>query len=151
MADMSAIFMENEAVYFSKYCVTSLENSTVEKEKFKLCSQLEKMARKIDEKTKKIRIDGKDGSANDDYAVAFMMQPYWYQWFWKSTKPHYESVKQYSAGWRMPVTNEGFQVKEFDEFSYPEAERAAKRQKTSTNPSYIQKANEIQMKNSIAL
>jgi hypothetical protein len=148
MADMSAVFMENEAVYFSKYCVTSIENSDVEKEKFKLCSQLERIARKVDEKTGKIRIDGKDGGANDDYSVAFMMQPYWYQWFWKSTKPHYESVKKYSSGWRLPVTTEGFQVKEYDPSIYPEKERALKRQKISQDPAYLNKVNQFNNKNS---
>jgi len=151
MADMSAVFMENEAVYFSKYCVTSVVGSTVEKEKFKLCSQMDKIARKVDEKTGKIRIDGKDGGANDDYGVAFMMQPYWYQWFWKSTKPHYETVKQFSAGWRMSVTSGGFQVKEYDPAIYPDKVRALKKQKTSHDPNYLDKINQIHTTESVCL
>jgi hypothetical protein len=100
MSEVSQRFMENNAIRFSASCTTSVEGSSVADERKKLLGQLQRYARKIDEKTGKVRIDGKDGGANDDYAVAFVMQGYWYKWFWDSTNERYASVKQYSSKFR---------------------------------------------------
>lgn len=98
MSEVAQRFMENDAVRFSAACATSCES--IVQERKKLFDQLEKYARQIDEKTKKVRIDGKVGGANDDYAVAFAMQGYWYKWFWDSPNELYERTKSYSAKFR---------------------------------------------------
>lgn len=131
MVEVSQRFLENNAVRFSEKCVTSC--SSVPEERKKLLGQLERMSRKVDEKTRKVRIDGKDGGANDDYAVAFMMQPFWHRWFWDSANQAYENVKHYSLRFRGASAYSGrdkFRVRAY-ETTFDEEQKAsgAKRQK----------------------
>lgn len=140
MSEVAQRFMENNAVRFSTACCTS--SGSVAEERKKLFGQLQKYARKIDEKTGKVRIDGKDGGANDDYAVAFVMQGYWYKWFWDSPNERYEPIKRYSAKFRSAAYastgKERFSVRGY-EMSFEEEEKAgkAKRQKRNHEISHL--------------
>lgn len=138
MCERSAMFMESESVKFSKYCVTSIETSTIDKEKNKFLSQLERLARKVDEKTGKVRIDGKDGGSNDDYAVAFMMQTYWYEYFWRSDKEYYKNFKSYSASWR----SSHFKMKD-----YKPNHRKSKKRKTIAYNNYVENKEKAKINN----
>lgn len=107
MVDMTKVFLENNAISFSSVCCTSCreKGATVETQKVKLISQLERVKKKRKESTDpfstpRIRIDGKEGGQNDDYAVAFMMQAYWYSWFWQSTNELYADVRAFSSSRR---------------------------------------------------
>lgn len=104
MADISKVYLENDAVAFSEACTTSCRTngSTVETQKLKMLAQLERVKKKRKEQKDpfappRFRIDGKEGGQNDDYAVAFMMQPYWYAWFWRSDQESYGRVRAWSA------------------------------------------------------
>jgi len=115
MVDISSYMLENDGIRFSSHCTTSVTNATVEQQKDKLIGQLGKFERKIiDEKDpSKVRIDGKtSGGTNDDLAVAFIMQGYWYQHFWTSNSELYRGVKDYSRTWRLPFGQREFPIRE---------------------------------------
>lgn len=59
----------------------------------------------------KARIDGKSGGRNDDLAVAWLMNYYWYLEYMLSKKPAYLDIKQQSSHWRAGhVTIPGFTI-----------------------------------------
>ena len=114
MSEMSSRFVSTGAVYFSKYCSTASPGSAVEDQKAKFFTHISRMKRRVIRRPSGdplIRIDGKEGGANDDYGVAFMMQPYWLRVFWRQTEK-YQKAKSYSAVWRSGLSlNTRYQVR----------------------------------------
>lgn len=133
MTDISSYMLENDGIRFSEFCTTSTPNATVEQQKEKLLGQLGKFERKIiDEKDpSRVRIDGKtSGGTNDDLAVAFVMQGYWYQHFWVSKNNAYRTVKEYSEAWRAP-----FGRRQFPAHEIPYRPQKKQRTQNSSSPS----------------
>jgi len=51
--------------------------------------------------TRKQRMDGKAGGKNDDVAVAWFMNYYWYLQFMTSNKDVYAAIRRYADAWRV--------------------------------------------------
>lgn len=103
MCNLAADFMEAGKVFFSKNFVVSQAGVKKEDMKEKLIQQLLNFKKHEKERTDsfappRIRIDGKEGgSANDDLAVSFIMQRYWYSTFWNDNHPMYDEAKKVCA------------------------------------------------------
>lgn len=100
MCTLAADFMEAGKVFFSDNFVVSRPGVRKEDMKEKLIQQLLNFKKKEKERTDsfappRIRIDGKEGgSTNDDLGVSFIMQRYWYTYFWNDESPLYKEAKQ---------------------------------------------------------
>jgi len=106
MVFLTRVLLEEDRIAFSKSCICSVIGTDVEEMKKKLIKQLFNFKKRYKAAASSFgnptaRLDGKEGGANDDLAVTFIMQHYWYIHFWeKKNRPEYEAVKQYSATWR---------------------------------------------------
>lgn len=125
MVGMAQQMLENDEVAFSSAIFTNTADADVESMKIKLLRQLANFKKRVSEVTNDfamptIRMDGKGGGANDDMAVAYLMNRYWSSYFRASTKESYMEVKRYSAMWeRNAAESSGFT---FDELYGPTPE-----------------------------
>jgi len=105
MVFMAREMLERGAVRFWEHLASSVEGVTGESMKAVLIKQLGNFKRREKPAVNQfsnalIRLDGKEGGANDDLAVAFIMARYWYQKFWLDHNPRYRAAKEHSALWR---------------------------------------------------
>jgi len=102
MVEFSAHLLENDQVAFSDVFGSSLAGAAAEmalKEKTKFLQQLvnvkiRRMRSTRQDGMPKLRIDGKGGGMNDDVALAWIMNYYWYLQFMNSSKTDYANIRQ---------------------------------------------------------
>ena len=97
--------LENNQVFFADTFGTSLLGQSEEDAKKHLLSQLTNFKIRFEETNRpdgvrKARMDGKTGGRNDDLAVAYIMNVYWYFMFMMSTKAEYVEIRKQSRHWR---------------------------------------------------
>lgn len=104
MVEFSAHLLENDQVAFADVFGSSIAGVAVEiarREKTKFLQQLVNVKIRLvpsqrQDGTLKARIDGKGGGKNDDVAVAWIMNYYWYLQFMQSMRPEYMHIKNQS-------------------------------------------------------
>lgn len=104
MVEFSAHLLQNDQVVFSDVFGSALSGVSHEialREKTKFLQQLVNVKIRMTPSQRqdglpKARIDGKSGGMNDDVAVAWIMNYYWYLQFMKSMRTDYQQIKSQS-------------------------------------------------------
>lgn len=104
MAAHSAQLLENDQVAFADVfgsAIAGVAEEVARQEKTKFLQQLVNVKRRLvpsqrQDGTPKVRLDGKAGGKNDDVAIAWIMNYYWYLQFMESTRIEYMQIKSQS-------------------------------------------------------
>lgn len=100
MVHYSRKLLERGRVYFSEVLATTTPNKSVNDMVLEFVEQVQNVRVRYPKGNESGRIDGKYGGKNDDLAVAWFMNFYWYIWYYISGKELYREIKAKSDPWR---------------------------------------------------
>jgi len=105
MTRYAAMLLTSEQVCFSERYSSCSPNISVQTAKTKFITQLTQfkphLVRVTEDGQHIYKIHGKAGGRNDDQAVAYIMQYYWYKMAMASANPMYARVREYASSWRV--------------------------------------------------